>query len=106
RIFIFSGIRFWDLRKTYFVKTTVPVPARLIMPPKEPKEGAGITSFCTEPFTQHTLYATCTDNIIYAYSLSSMSANPGKNAIHPLFSYKIFFFQFGNTPALKFRRST
>lgn len=68
------------MRKIYSTKaTTAPVPARIIPPVPGPKPRAGFTSFCTEPFHPSTLYASCTDNTIYAYSLTTKSTEPGKS---------------------------
>jgi len=72
-----SGIRFWDLRKIYSTKSSLPpVPSRELSTMDGPREFAGFTSFSTHPFGRHTLYASCTDNVIYAYSLTSSSSVP------------------------------
>ena len=79
----FRLIKFWDLRKSYSAFNRDPLPAQsLVYSGKSSK--CGFSWMCLDDERQQ-LYASCMDNSIYQYSLTSTETypysfhtNPGK----------------------------
>uniref|UniRef100_A0A914X284 Denticleless n=1 Tax=Plectus sambesii TaxID=2011161 RepID=A0A914X284_9BILA len=69
-----SGIRFWDLRKSYNHKAGHPVPIRTLRFP-ERKKLSGVTSLCFNRY-KSSLFAAATDSIVYEYAVCTSNDKP------------------------------
>jgi len=74
--FCFSLLKVWDLRKIYTVHKKEPI-AKHLMNYSGISTRNGFSSLLICP-AKITLYASCMDNIIYAYNISSYNRKPGK----------------------------
>ena len=79
----------WDLRKNYTVHKKEPI-AKHLMNYSGNSTRNGFSSLLICP-ARITLYASCMDNVIYAYNISSYNRKPGKCFFLNYEIYELFY---------------
>jgi denticleless len=69
-------VKLWDLRRTYSICKNEPPPSwHSFTPTGDPGRPFGFTSLVSDPW-QSSLFASCTNDIIYQYSTSMLKCDP------------------------------
>ncbi|CAI8035469.1 Denticleless protein homolog A, partial [Geodia barretti] len=71
------SVKLWDLRRTYSIcRLEPPLSWYSFSPVGESGRRFGFTSLTSDPW-QSSLFASCTNDIIYQYSTSMLKSDPG-----------------------------